>query len=154
MPCECDGRQRGHRKRRTVFDSLATYCNNMSSECAGLARDFAMVEGPNCGRCPVRFMTGTLGFVFLVVEGGDPCAGTISTNSHFFETMSKRRSGFPSETKVKRGMRIVHGDKLLEEKLGRNDLSLWQRTTLQEMLPEKGPLLMGSIATTTFRDEE
>lgn len=39
-----------------------------------------------------------------------------------FETMSKRRRGFPSETNVKRGVRIVHGDKLLEEKLGRNDL--------------------------------
>ena len=40
----------------------------------------------------------------------------------FFETMSKRRKGFPSETNVKRGIRKVHGDKLLEEKLGRNDL--------------------------------
>ncbi len=40
----------------------------------------------------------------------------------FFEIMSKRRKGFPSETKVKRGIRIVHGDKLLTEKLGRNDL--------------------------------
>ena len=39
----------------------------------------------------------------------------------FFETMSKRRRGYPSETQVKRGIRIVHGDKLLEEKLGRND---------------------------------
>jgi uncharacterized protein YecA (UPF0149 family) len=36
--------------------------------------------------------------------------------------MSKRRRGFPSETKVKRGVRIVHGDKELTEKLGRNDL--------------------------------
>ena len=36
--------------------------------------------------------------------------------------MSKRRRGYPSETAVKRGVRIVHGDKLLEEKLGRNDL--------------------------------
>lgn len=36
--------------------------------------------------------------------------------------MSKRRRGFPSETQVKRGVRIVHGGKLLEEKLGRNDL--------------------------------
>jgi uncharacterized protein YecA (UPF0149 family) len=40
----------------------------------------------------------------------------------FFETMSKRRKGFPSETQVKRGIRIIHGDKWLEEKLGRNDL--------------------------------
>jgi uncharacterized protein YecA (UPF0149 family) len=36
--------------------------------------------------------------------------------------MSKRRKGFPSETKVKRGMRIVHGNKELSEKLGHNDL--------------------------------
>jgi len=40
----------------------------------------------------------------------------------FFERMSKRRKGFPSEAKVKRGMRFVHEHKLLEEKLGRNDL--------------------------------
>jgi uncharacterized protein YecA (UPF0149 family) len=38
------------------------------------------------------------------------------------EPMSKRRRGFPSETQVQRGMRIVHGDKELMEKLGRNDL--------------------------------
>ena len=36
--------------------------------------------------------------------------------------MSKRRKGFPSEKQVKRGVRIVGGNKLLEEKLGRNDL--------------------------------
>lgn len=36
--------------------------------------------------------------------------------------MSKRRKGFPSETHVKRGNRIVHGHKELTEKLGRNDL--------------------------------
>ncbi|HEX3577457.1 MAG TPA: SEC-C metal-binding domain-containing protein [Thermoanaerobaculia bacterium] len=34
---------------------------------------------------------------------------------------SKRRKGYPSETRVKRGERIVHGDKELVEKLGRND---------------------------------
>lgn len=38
-----------------------------------------------------------------------------------FERTSKRRKGFPSETRVKRGVRVVHGDKELEEKLGRND---------------------------------
>ena len=43
-------------------------------------------------------------------------------NTTPFEPMSKRRRGFPSETQVKRGVRIVHGEKLLEEKLGRNDL--------------------------------
>ena len=39
----------------------------------------------------------------------------------FKEVTSKRRKGYPSETKVKRGVRIIGGDKLLEEKLGRND---------------------------------
>jgi len=36
--------------------------------------------------------------------------------------MSKRRRGFTSETKVKRGVRIVHGDKMLEEQFGRDEL--------------------------------
>ena len=35
--------------------------------------------------------------------------------------MSKRRKGFPSETQVKRGVRIVGAGKELREKLGRND---------------------------------
>ena len=34
--------------------------------------------------------------------------------------MSKRRKGYPSETRVKMGTQIVHGDKELSEKLGRN----------------------------------
>ena len=38
------------------------------------------------------------------------------------EITSKRRKGFPSETRVKRGVRVVRGDKELSEKLGRNDL--------------------------------
>lgn len=45
-----------------------------------------------------------------------------STNSTAFERTSKRRKGYPSETRVKRGFRMVHGDKELVEKLGRNDL--------------------------------
>jgi hypothetical protein len=36
--------------------------------------------------------------------------------------MAKRRRGYPSETQVKRGSRVVHGDKELLEKLGRADL--------------------------------
>jgi uncharacterized protein YecA (UPF0149 family) len=42
-------------------------------------------------------------------------------NKTAFEVISKRRKGFPSETKVKRGLRVVHGNKELLEKLGRND---------------------------------
>jgi hypothetical protein len=36
--------------------------------------------------------------------------------------MSKRRNSFPSEARVKRGVRFVHGDVELLEKLGREDL--------------------------------
>jgi uncharacterized protein YecA (UPF0149 family) len=58
-----------------------------------------------------------------------------------FEIMSKRRKGFPSETNVKRGMRIVHGYKELREKLGRNDLCpCGSGRSFQEMLPAFGPL--------------
>ena len=39
-----------------------------------------------------------------------------------FEITSKRRKVFPSETHVGKGPRMVHGDKELSEKLGRNDL--------------------------------
>jgi hypothetical protein len=45
-----------------------------------------------------------------------------STKTAFHKKTGKRRRGFPSETNVKRGMRVVHGDKELTEKLGRNDL--------------------------------
>lgn len=53
-------------------------------------------------------------------DGGAPCTGwQTQTTATAFERTSKRRSGFPSETKVKRGRQIVHGEKELEEKLGR-----------------------------------
>src|SRR4051812_32593544 len=54
-------------------------------------------------------------------EGGS-CIAKNPTTKAPFRPMSKRRRGYPSEAKVKRGIRFVHGDKLLEEKLGRNDL--------------------------------
>jgi len=50
-------------------------------------------------------------------------ANRIQESQHSnFEIISKRRKGFPSETQVKRGVRVVHVDKELIEKLGRNDL--------------------------------
>ena len=53
-----------------------------------------------------------------------------------FEITSKRRRGFPSETQVKKGLRIVHGDKELVEKLGRNDLCpCGSGNRFQELLP-------------------
>jgi hypothetical protein len=51
--------------------------------------------------------------------------------------MSKRRRSFPSETRVKRGARFVHGDVELLEKLGRNDLCpCGSMRRFQEMLLE------------------
>jgi SEC-C motif len=53
-----------------------------------------------------------------------PCLAktAISTTCPAFEVSSKRRKSFPSETRVKRGDRVVHGEVELIEKLGRNDL--------------------------------
>jgi len=49
-----------------------------------------------------------------------PCASiAIMKTSPAFETSRKRRKSFPSETHVKRGVRVVHGDVELSEKLGR-----------------------------------
>ena len=57
--------------------------------------------------------------------------------------MSKRRKGFASETSVKRGDRVVHGDKELIEKLGRNDLCpCGSRRLFQALLPQARPLSM------------
>jgi uncharacterized protein YecA (UPF0149 family) len=53
-----------------------------------------------------------------------------------FEITSKRRKSFPSETQVKRGDRVVHGNKELQEKLGRNDLCpCGSGRRFQEVLP-------------------
>ncbi|MEM8605903.1 MAG: SEC-C metal-binding domain-containing protein [Myxococcota bacterium] len=52
--------------------------------------------------------------------------------------MSKRRKGFLSETRVKRGYRVVGDGKVLVEKLGRNDLCpCGSNRRFQEMLPSK-----------------
>ncbi len=53
-----------------------------------------------------------------------------------FEIMSKRRHGYPSETNVKHGKRIVHNNKELTEKLGRNDPCVCgSGRRFQELLP-------------------
>ena len=80
-------------------------------------------------RSRTRFNSWRGHYVFVVLQfyhelskGGVPCAGKILVINHFFERMSKRRKGFPSETNVKRGVRVIQGTKELREKLGRNDL--------------------------------
>jgi len=56
--------------------------------------------------------------------------------------MSKRRRGFPSETKVKRGDRAVGGEKELTERLGNNDLCpCGSGRRFQGLLPEQRALL-------------
>ncbi|MBX3480480.1 MAG: SEC-C domain-containing protein [Caulobacter sp.] len=72
------------------------------------------------------------------MKGRLSCAShTIPPTSTAFEVTSKRRKGFPSETRVKRGLRMVHGDKELVEKLGRNDLCpCGSRRLFQALLPE------------------
>src|SRR6478609_932338 len=65
----------------------------------------------------------------------------LTTNTTFFERTSKRRKGFPSETRVKRGVQIVHGNKELIEKLGRRDLCpCGSGRSLQKLLPAFGPV--------------
>jgi hypothetical protein len=67
--------------------------------------------------------------------------------------MSKRRKGFPSETGVKRGRRIVGGTKELTEKLGRNDpCPCGSARSFQALLPPQRVFSMASIATTTSAD--
>jgi len=52
--------------------------------------------------------------------------------------MSKRRRGYPSETRVKRGKRVVGGGKELLEKLGRDDLCpCGSGRRFQALLPEQ-----------------
>jgi len=85
-----------------------------------------------------------------------------SSNGAFREKTSKRCRGFPSETKVKRGKRIVHGDKELIEKLGRNDpCPCGSGRRFQEMLHAQralrwlttGLLLLGSEPKTLKSDK-
>jgi uncharacterized protein YecA (UPF0149 family) len=58
-----------------------------------------------------------------------------------FEATSKRRKGFPSESRVQRGDRIVRGSKELVEKLGRNDpCPCGSGRRFQELLHAQRPL--------------
>lgn len=76
-----------------------------------------------------------------------------------FEITSKRRKGFPSETQVGRGERVVHGDKHLQDKLGRNDLCpCGSGYKFPELLPAfrqirrktSEPLFLGSRAAVAY----
>ena len=81
-------------------------------------------------------------------KGGPSWTPPLETTA--FEVMSKRRKGYPSESRVKRGTRIVHGDKELEEKLGRNDLCPCDSgRRFQELLHAQRTLSTAAAAATT-----
>jgi SEC-C motif len=66
--------------------------------------------------------------------------------------MSKRRRGYNSETRVKRGQRIVHRDKELIEKLGRNDpCPCLSGRRFQSMLSDTERLLLTGSTTNARR---
>ncbi len=66
----------------------------------------------------------------------------MTTTRPAFEVIAKRRKGFPSETRVKRGLRFVRGgEKELVEKLGRNDpCPCGSGTRFQTLLHAIGPV--------------
>ena len=73
-----------------------------------------------------------------------------------FEPISKRRRGFPSETRVKRGPRAVkRGEVELLERLGNNDLCpCGSGRRFQELLSQQRPLLTAPDALTTTESAE
>jgi hypothetical protein len=75
------------------------------------------------------------------IKGAHLWLSTSLKNLTPFERSSKRRKGYPSETNVKRGLRVVGVDKDLLEKLGRNDLCQCNSgRSFQEMLHEVGAI--------------
>ena len=71
----------------------------------------------------------------------------------FKEVTSKRRRGYPSETRVKRGVQIVHGEKQLEEKLGRNDPCPCGSTKSSKTAVSVQAPMTEPYETTTFREK-
>src|SRR5262245_15640248 len=83
----------------------------------------SVVEQSPFAPCPSSFHRRACGDVQPQPQPGGRMANQMDgTEKSNFEITSKRRKGFPSETQVKRGVRIVRGNKELFEKLGRNDL--------------------------------
>src|SRR5581483_7839708 len=75
------------------------------------------------------------------VQGESLWQPKIQKNSSPFERSSKRRKGYPSEAHVGRGLRIIHQDKELVEKLGRKDLCpCGSGQSFQKVLPEIGQI--------------
>jgi hypothetical protein len=69
------------------------------------------------------------------LNGGTSWPSPNASPTAFFEPMSKRRKGFPSETRVKRGYRVVRGQK-----------ELIRETGPQRLMPLRQPEVVSGIA--------
>ena len=102
-------------------------------------------------------MTRPIFGILFILTGGLPCDMTTNsvTASPAFIPSSKRRKGYPSETRVKRGARCVHGDKELLEKLGRLDpCPCGSGRRFQELLHALRMLLTGAGAGIMSANED
>jgi hypothetical protein len=80
---------------------------------------------------------------YFILRRAKPCHSKLTKTKPLtpFTRSSKRRRGFPSETHVKRGLRLIHEDKELQEKLGRNDLCpCGSAHRFQKLLSARGSL--------------
>ena len=113
----------GSRNRSKLYLYSITSSARARSIVAGKRLDSAVELARNCFSARHHHGTHSARQSGRVTFGGVPCASiAISTTSPAFDITSKRRKSFPSETRVKRGRRFVHGEVELSEKLGRNDL--------------------------------
>jgi len=87
---------------------------------ATIAQDTKCVKALAVRQCSAPNVDSALRAILN--RGGATCENLNTISPFGFERTSKRRKGFPSETQVKRGTRVVGGTKELVEKLGRNDL--------------------------------
>jgi len=93
--------------------------------------------GIRSNESPASILSRTNGqFAFRDVTGKSIWKERLREQQLFFhENQQQTPQGFPSETNVKRGFRVVHGEKELLEKLGRNDPCLCgSGRTFQEVL--------------------
>ncbi|WP_370636555.1 SEC-C metal-binding domain-containing protein [Erythrobacter sp. SDW2] len=98
------------------------------------------------GLRPCLRPSGALGAPPSAKRRRRPCQSITTTMpSPAFERTSKRRKGFPSETKVKRGVRSIKGGAIeLLEKLGREDpCPCGSGKRFQALLPALGPVSTG-----------
>ena len=105
-------------KRQLSTKELRRYGLTNDAACDGGLPRFRESESPKTAivraDCPVsRNLQPTIAMPTPTIHRHEDAAP--------FEITSKRRKGFPSETRVGKGVRVVHGNKLLIEKLGRND---------------------------------